>query len=199
MKPSFLLGILGGIFSFSMGVLVVLPMAISNYGAVDTGLTILIVLAFLAGILGIVGGVVGNRKGGAILIISGVLALIATPFFGILPFILLIVGGVLAFRERKFPESELPKIAYYQLIGIIGIIFGVLFLVLGMLSTLYQQTWYWGYPPVVDYPYARYSVSLAVAGTVSLVVGIAGAWRVHQEETSVEPPPHSNPPQPSST
>jgi len=109
----------------------------------------------------------------------------------------------LAFRERKLPESELPKIAYYQLIGIIGIISGVLFLVLGMLSTLYQQTWYfWGQGGVralVDYPYARYSVSLAVAGTVSLVVGIACAWRVHQEETSVKPPPPSNPPQLSST
>jgi hypothetical protein len=184
-----------------MGVLVVLPIAIGQAnGAVDTDLTINIVLAFLAGILGIVGGVVGNRKGGAILIISGVLALIGTSLFGILPFILLIVGGVLAFRERKLPESELPKIAYYQLIGTIGIIFGALFLVLGMLSTLYQQTWYfWGYPPVVDYPYARYSVSLAVAGTVSLVVGIACAWRVHQEETGVKPPPHSNPSQPSST
>ena len=136
---------------------------------------------------------------GAILIISGVLALSATSFFGIFLFILLIVGGVLAFRERKLPESELPKIAYYQLIGIIGIIFGVLFLVLGMLSALYQETWYWGFPPVVDYPYARYSFSLAVAGTVSLVVGIACAWRVHQEETSVKPPPPSNPPQLSST
>jgi hypothetical protein len=147
MKRSFLLGILGGIFSFLMGVLVVLPIAIGQAnGAVDTDLTINIVLAFLAGILGMVGGVVGNGKGGAILIISGVLALIGTSLFGILPFILLIVGGVLAFRERKFPESELPKIAYYQLIGTIGIIFGALFLVLGMLSTLYQQTWYWGYP-----------------------------------------------------
>ena len=130
MKRSFLLGILGG-FSRSQWAYWWFYQAIGEFGAVDTDLTILIVLAFLAGILGMVGGVVGNGKGGAILIIPRVLALISTSLFGILPFILLIVGGVLAFRERKLPESELPKIAYYQLIGIIGIIFGVLFWVLG--------------------------------------------------------------------
>lgn len=106
MKRSFVLGILGGIFSFLMGMFAVFVMAIDQANGFDTDLTINIALAFSAGVLGIVGGVVSNKKGGVILIISAVLALIATSLFGILPFILLLLGGVLAFRERVAPEVE---------------------------------------------------------------------------------------------
>jgi len=106
MKRSFLLGIAGGIFSFLMGILAIFIMAMGQADGVDIDLTINIALAFSAGILGIVGGVVSNKNGGVILIVSAVLALIATSLFGILPFILLLVGGILAFRERVAPEIE---------------------------------------------------------------------------------------------
>jgi hypothetical protein len=105
MRHSFLLGVLGGVFSFSMGILAFFVMVIGQAnGAVDMDLTINIVLAFLAGTLGIIGSAIGNKRGGVILVISAMLALIATSLFGIPPFILLLVGGVLAFRERGVPE-----------------------------------------------------------------------------------------------
>lgn len=107
MKRSFFLGILGGIVSFAMGMLAVFLMAIDQASGGNTDLTINIVLAFVAGILGIVGSVVGNKRGGIILVISGVLALIATSLFGILPCVLLIIGGALAFRERGEIESAI--------------------------------------------------------------------------------------------
>lgn len=107
MRRSFLLGVLGGIFSFLMGILAFFVMVIGQAnGAVDTDLTINVILAFLAGTLGIVGSAIGNKRGGVILVISAVLALIATSLFGIPPFILLLVGGVLAFRERVAREIE---------------------------------------------------------------------------------------------
>ena len=109
MKRSFLLGVLGGIFSFSMGILAFFIMAIGQAnGAVDTDLTINMVLAFLAGTLGIIGSAIGNRRGGVVLIASAVLALIATSLFGIPSFVLLLVGGVLTFKERGTPEIEYP-------------------------------------------------------------------------------------------
>jgi len=109
MKRSFLLGVLGGIFSFTMGILAFLAMAIDQAnGAVVTDLTINIVLAFLAGTLGIIGSAIGNRSGGVVLTASAVLALIATSLFGIPSFVLLLVGGVLTFKERGTPEIEYP-------------------------------------------------------------------------------------------
>jgi len=90
-----------------MGILAFFVMVIGQAnGAVDTDLTINVILAFLAGTLGIVGSAIGNKRGGVILVISAVLALIATSLFGIPPFILLLVGGVLAFRERVAREIE---------------------------------------------------------------------------------------------
>ena len=109
MKRSFLLGVLGGIFSFSMGILAFLIMVINQAnGAIDTDLTINIVLAFLAGTLGIIGSAIGNRRGGVVLIASAMLALIATSLFGIPSFVFLLVAGVLSFKERGTPEIEYP-------------------------------------------------------------------------------------------
>lgn len=110
MKRSFLLGVLGGIFSFSMGILAFLIMAINQAnGAIDTDLTINIVLVFLAGTLGIIGSAIGNRIGGAVLIASAMLALIATSLFGIPSFVFLLVAGVLSFREKGTKtEIEYP-------------------------------------------------------------------------------------------
>ncbi len=105
MKRSFFLGILGGIVSFAIGMLAVFLMAIDQASGGNTDLTLNIVLAFVAGTLGIVGGVVGNKRGGIILVISGVLALIATSLFGILPCVLLLIGGGLAFKEKGEIES----------------------------------------------------------------------------------------------
>ena len=73
MKRSFLLGTIGGICSFVMGILAIFIMFFSQANGVTSDLTVNIVLAFIAGTLGIIGGVIGNKSGAVILIGSGIL------------------------------------------------------------------------------------------------------------------------------
>lgn len=106
MRRGFLLGVLGGIFSFVMGIFAAFVMLVSLANGVEADLWVSIVLSFIAGVLGIIGSVMGNKKGGVTLIFSAILALIATSVFGIPPFILLVLGGILTYRERGIPEVE---------------------------------------------------------------------------------------------
>ena len=102
MRSSFVLGIVGGIFSFLAGIFAFFVMTAGQAFGFDVEIfPALIALAFIAGSLGIIGGAIGKRKGGVILIVGGVLALIATSLFGILPLILMLVGGILTLREEK--------------------------------------------------------------------------------------------------
>jgi hypothetical protein len=96
MKVSFVLGIMGGIFSLLSGVLVLFLA-----GASASSVTPYVAFVFVAGILGIIGGIMGKRTGGIILIVVGVGgALVALSPFSVLSFILMIIGGTLAIREK---------------------------------------------------------------------------------------------------
>jgi len=117
MRGSFVLRLTGGIFSFLSGISAFMVADIaeafnSAFGStIDTSTLRLmsVPLAFLAGILGIIGGMMGKRRGGVILIIGGILAFIATFLFGILPCTLMIVGGVLALREKELKAMYSPR------------------------------------------------------------------------------------------
>lgn len=106
MKRTSILGYMGGISSVLMGLLVFFVMLIGQLNGVSVDLTIEMYLAFIAGAIGIVGAVVSGKRGGVILIVSGILVLIAISSFGIFPFILLIVGGTLSLREKEPPVVE---------------------------------------------------------------------------------------------
>lgn len=73
------------------------------------------------------------------------------------------------------------KKADFQLIGIIGTVLGVIFLVGAFLTQMpvYQKTilGYWA-----TYPYAKYTSTFLVIGVVLLVIGMAFLWRAEQEE-----------------
>jgi len=66
----------------------------------------------------------------------------------------------------------------FQLIGYIGTVLGVIFLVCGIFAASYSE--YLG----VYYPYAKYSVPLLTSGIVLLVIGLAFLWRATQEVTT---------------
>jgi hypothetical protein len=79
-KRSFILGIIGGI----------LAILISVY-----------VLSWVGGMLGITGGAMGKKWGGALMIIGSMLAFFyGSSIFAVFPFILLLAGGILALREK---------------------------------------------------------------------------------------------------
>jgi hypothetical protein len=59
----------------------------------------------IGSILGIVGGAIGKKAAGGTMIFGGILAFIGTTLFGILPCILLVVGGGLALREKQTNPS----------------------------------------------------------------------------------------------
>jgi len=106
MRSSFILGILGGIFSFLAGIFAFFVMIAGLVFNLNVGHFIeMVALAFVAGGLGIIGSAIGKKKGGIILIIGGILALIATSLFGILPCILMLMGGILALREKDTSKN----------------------------------------------------------------------------------------------
>jgi hypothetical protein len=51
--------------------------------------------------MGIVGGAVGERRGGILMNIGGIFAIIGGGLFGVLSLVLLIVGGILAIKESS--------------------------------------------------------------------------------------------------
>jgi uncharacterized membrane protein YoaK (UPF0700 family) len=60
----------------------------------------------LGSIIGMVGGAIGRKIGGILLIASAVMMLFAHVIFVILPSTLLGIAGAMAFREKKEVKSE---------------------------------------------------------------------------------------------
>lgn len=99
------LGVVGGIFGILSGVFAIF---IGGFGAVldiHSAETV-IELGFGAvvlGIIGIIGGAIVNRNNkvaSGLLLVSGILGFIAISVFWVIPGVLLIVGGALAFRSK---------------------------------------------------------------------------------------------------
>jgi hypothetical protein len=111
MRVSFILGIIGGIISFIIGYIVYLSAIATqrlNSTTTSYGFESLLIVSFIAGILGIVGGAVGKKKGGVLMIIGGILAIFGSGLYGLLALVLLIVGGVFALKEKPATTSSPP-------------------------------------------------------------------------------------------
>ncbi len=62
-------------------------------------------VGLVAGFIGAYGSFIGKKKGGSIMIASGILGLILTPFYGIVFGSLLIVGGTGSCLENPFESN----------------------------------------------------------------------------------------------
>jgi hypothetical protein len=104
-KTPLILGIIGGIFGIMGGLFAISVGSFAGaLGGDDGGVTRLGWSAIAFSTLGIVGGVMSGgkpRAGGWMLIISAVGGLISISFFFILPFILLLIGGIVALVDGK--------------------------------------------------------------------------------------------------
>lgn len=102
----FVLGLLGGIFGF-IGAIIALfiggvDAALSSSG--DSEIIGLGWAAIFLSILGIVGAVLVKgkpRAGGSLMVISAVGGVYAISLFYLLPFVLLIIAGLMGFRKNK--------------------------------------------------------------------------------------------------
>ncbi|WP_413861829.1 DUF4064 domain-containing protein [Methanobrevibacter sp. UBA417] len=92
------LGILGGIFGILGAILAIMFSAFGGDEILMLGMS-----ALIGSIVGIIGAVYLNKNakyGGIILIISAIWVLISISLFGVLPAILLGIGGILALMKK---------------------------------------------------------------------------------------------------
>lgn len=112
MGKAFWLGIIGGIFGILAAVLVVLIGGIGEaFNA--TGASSLYANAagaFVFSIVGIAGGVLEQRKtiGAALMIVGALGVVISISLFGVLTFILFLVGGILILMQKKEHATAAP-------------------------------------------------------------------------------------------
>ncbi|MGD0977518.1 MAG: hypothetical protein ABR962_00070 [Candidatus Bathyarchaeia archaeon] len=106
-KGSFVLGLIGGIFAILVAVygIAVTHSIFTIAGPLGSNLVYTLDgICAVGGFLGIAGGVLGKKLGGELMVAESALALTGGILFGfplgVLPFILMLAGGVLALREK---------------------------------------------------------------------------------------------------
>jgi hypothetical protein len=110
MGKAFWLGIIGGIFGILGGILAYL---IASFGA-SFGTSSLFTNAagaLIFSVVGIVGGMLETRKmlGAALMIIGAFGVVISISIFGVLTFILFLVGGIVILMQKK-EQAEAPPV-----------------------------------------------------------------------------------------
>ncbi len=103
---SFILGLMGGIFGFFGGIFALGVGGIGEaFNLNDAGtLTALGIVAILFSIVAIISSVLVKTKpklGGWIMLFSGIIILFAISLFGLLPSVLLIIGGIIGLNSSK--------------------------------------------------------------------------------------------------
>jgi hypothetical protein len=98
------LGVIGGIFAILIGLSEVVLAIVGSSSGVDLNLLYtLFGICIVAGIIGIAGAALGKKPGAVLMIVGAVLSLIGGGWFGFFSFFLLLVGGMLAWREKLEP------------------------------------------------------------------------------------------------
>jgi hypothetical protein len=112
MGKAFWLGIIGGIFGILGAVLAIMIESLSEaFNATSaTSLYYNAAGAIIFSIVGIAGGVLETRKilGAALMIIGALGVVISISAFGILTFVLFLVGGILILMKKKEQVAALP-------------------------------------------------------------------------------------------
>jgi len=104
MSKSFWLGLIGGIFGF-LGAMFAIFVGIAGEAFGSANASQFYALgssAMVFSTLGIAGACLSGRKiGGWLMIISAIMVLISISLFGVLPFVLLLIGGIVTLRETR--------------------------------------------------------------------------------------------------
>ncbi len=115
MNKAFWLGLVGGIFGILAALFVGFVGSVGvALGSGDGGLYGLAGLGFLFSIMGIVGGMIESNKlvGGATMVIAALGILVSIGFFGVLSFILFLIGGGILLLDARKVRSPFPSTYY---------------------------------------------------------------------------------------
>jgi hypothetical protein len=114
MGKAFWLGIIGGIFGILGAVLAIMIQSLSETFNATSGTNLYYnaAAAIIFSIVGIAGGVLETRKilGAALMIIGALGVVISIGAFGILTFVLFLVGGILILMQKK-EQATAPPVA----------------------------------------------------------------------------------------
>ncbi len=114
MAKAFWLGIIGGIFGILGAVLAIMIQNLSEAFNATSGTNLYYnaVAAIIFSIVGIAGGVLETRKilGAALMTIGALGVVISISAFGILTFVLFLVGGILILMQKK-EKAVAPPVA----------------------------------------------------------------------------------------
>jgi hypothetical protein len=105
MGKAFWLGIIGGIFGI-LAAMVVYLIAFNGSSSLYTNAAV----AFVFSIVGIAGGVLEKRKilGAALMFIGAVGVISSIGFYGVLIFVLFLVGGIVILMQKK-EQATVPQ------------------------------------------------------------------------------------------
>lgn len=114
MGKAFWLGIIGGIFGILGAIAAIMIQSLSEAFNATSGTNLYYnaAAAIIFSIVGIVGGVLETRKmlGAALMIIGALGVVISISAFGILTFVLFLVGGILILMQKK-EQATAPPVA----------------------------------------------------------------------------------------
>jgi hypothetical protein len=114
MGKAFWIGIIGGIFGILGAILAIMIQSISDTFNATSGTSLYYnaAAAIIFSIVGIAGGVLEARKilGAALMIIGAFGVLISISLFGVLTFILFLVGGIVILMQKK-EQAVAPPVA----------------------------------------------------------------------------------------
>lgn len=103
MGKAFWLGIIGGI----LGILIAMGAYLIAFNGTES-LYANAALAFIFSMVGIAGGILEKRRtlGAALMIIGAVGFLLSTSFYGILVFVLFLVGGIVILMQKREQATQ---------------------------------------------------------------------------------------------
>jgi hypothetical protein len=114
MGKAFWIGIIGGIFGILGAVVTIMIQSLSDAFNATSGASLYYNAAgaIIFSIVGIAGGVLETRKilGAVLMIIGAFGVLISISLFGVLTFILFLVGGILILMQKK-EQATAPPVA----------------------------------------------------------------------------------------
>jgi uncharacterized protein YjeT (DUF2065 family) len=85
-------------------------------------------------------------------------------------------------KENIVKDRQNMNRSNYRIIGLLGIVFGSVFLLYAVFAYFYQRTLVGLLGSDVDTPFRQYSGGLLIVGIILLVVGLGFYWKSRQDQ-----------------